>query len=237
MTYQNQFQVAQSQVDSAQSQVKQAQAGRDQALTRLKYTNVHSPISGIVANRLLQVGDTAAGDTASPSTPIVQIVNLDTVLINSNLPADQPANVRVGQQADISSVSLPGVTFNGTVTGINPIIDPKSNTLSIQVRTSNPQDRLKEGQVVSVTIITSVHKGSLTVPKTALVPDPETSLSQVVYLIQAGKAKPVQVKTGIERNGQVEILSGLQLGEKVVAQGAYGIPAGTAIKAVAEAKQ
>jgi len=236
VTYRNQAVVAQAQLDANQSQVEQARASRSQALTQLRYTEVHSPISGIVAALLLQVGDTAAGATASPSTPIIQIVNLDTVLINSNLPADQPADVRVNQRAQIRTVALPGVTFNGTVTAINPVVDPKSNTLNIQVRTPNPQDRLKEGQVVSVLIATDVHRNALTVPQTALVPDPNHYQGKMVYIDQAGKAQPVPVKTGIERNGQIEILSGLSADETVVAKGSYGLPAGTPIEVVAEAK-
>jgi len=236
VTYRNQAVVAQAQLDANQSQVEQARASRSQALTQLRYTEVHSPISGIVAALLLQVGDTAAGATASPSTSIIQIVNLDTVLINSNLPADQPADVRVNQRAQIRTVALPGVTFNGTVTAINPVVDPKSNTLNIQVRTPNPQDRLKEGQVVSVLIATDVHRNALTVPQTALVPDPNHYQGKMVYIDQAGKAQPVPVKTGIERNGQIEILSGLSADETVVAKGSYGLPAGTPIEVVAEAK-
>jgi len=236
-TYKNKASVAQSQLNAAMAQAQQARASRSQAQNQLQYDIVHSPISGIVASRLLQVGDSAAGAGASPSTPIVEIVNLDTILVNANLPADKPANIRVGENAQIRSVALPGVTFDGTVTAISPVVDPKSNTLSIKIRTPNPGDKLKVGQVVSVSITTSVHKGALTVPQTALVPDPNNSQEKVVYTIQAGKAKPVQVKTGIQQDGQVEILSGLQLGEAVVAQGAYGVPAGTAVKAVTEAKK
>ncbi|MBV8886373.1 MAG: efflux RND transporter periplasmic adaptor subunit [Chroococcidiopsidaceae cyanobacterium CP_BM_RX_35] len=237
VTYQNQAAVAQSQLAANQSQVKQALASRSQALTQLKYTEVRSPISGIVANQLLQVGDTAAGAGASPSTPVLEIVNLDTVMINSNLPADQPANIHVNQSAQIRSVALPGVTFDGRVTAVSPVVDPRSNTLNIQIRTPNPSKQLKVGQVVGVSIATGVHDGALTVPQTALVPDPKHSQGKMVYTIRAGKAQPIQVKTGIERNGQVEILSGLQAGETVVAKGAYGLPDGTPIEAVAEAKQ
>jgi len=237
VTYQNQVAVAQSQLDANQSQVKQSLASRDQALTQLKYTEVRSPISGIVASRLLQVGDTAAGAGASPSTPVMEIVNLNTVLANANLPADQPANINVNQSAQIRSVALPGVTFNGVVTAVSPVVDFRSNTLSIQVRTPNPTGQLKVGQAVSVAITTGMHNGALTVPQTALVPDPKNSQGQVVYTVQAGKAQPIQVKTGIAQNGQVEILSGLSAGETVVSKGAYGIPDGTAIQAVAEAKQ
>ena len=237
VTYQNKATVAQSQLDAAKAQVGQSRASLTQSQNQLKYNIVHSPIKGIVASRLLQVGDSAAGAGASPSTPIMEIVNLDTVIVNANLPADKPANIHVGENAQIGSVALPGVTFDGTVTAINPVVDPKSNTLSIEVRTPNPGDKLKAGQVVSVSITTSVHKGALTVPQTALVPDPNNSLLQLVYTVQAGKAKPVQVKTGIERDGRVEILSGLQVGETVVAKGAYGVPVGTAIEAVAEAKK
>lgn len=236
VTYRNQAHVAQSQLSAAQAQVKQAIASRDQALTQLKYTSVRSPISGIVVSRLLQVGDTAAGASASPSTPVLEIVNLNTVIVNANLPADQPTNVHVNQSAQINSMALPGVSFNGTVIAISPVVDPRSNTLNIQVRTPNPQDQLKVGQVMSVSITTGVHNGTLTVPQTALVPDPKHPQGQMVYTVQAGKAQPVQVKTGIEQNGQVEILSGLSAGETVVAKGAYGLPDGTAIEAVAEAK-
>ena len=133
-------------------------------------------------------------------------------------------------------MALPGVTFEGTVTTVSPVVNPKSNTLNIRVRTPNPHKQLKVGQVVSVSIETGVHRGALTVPKTALVPNPNNSQGQMVYIDQAGKAKPVQVKTGIERNGQVEILSGLNAGETVVAKGSYGLPDGTPIEAVAEAK-
>jgi len=70
-----------------------------------------------------------------------------------------------------------------------------------------------------------------------LVPDPNNSNGQMVYTVQAGKAQPIKVKTGIERNGRVEILRGLQAGEAVVAKGAYGVPTGTAIEVIAEAKQ
>ncbi len=237
VTYRNQSQVAQSQLSAAQAQVKQASASRSQALTQLKYTTVRSPISGIVASRLLQVGDTAAGASASPSTPVLEIVNLNTLLVNANLPADQPANVRVNQSAQIRSVALPGVRFDGTVTAISPVVDPRSNTLNIQVRTPNPADQLKVGQAVSVSITTGVHASALSVPKTALVPDPNNSNGQMVYTVQAGKAQPIKVKTGIERNGRVEILRGLQAGEAVVAKGAYGVPTGTAIEVIAEAKQ
>ncbi len=237
VTYRNQAQVAQSQLSASQAQVKQAIASRSQALTQLKYTTVRSPISGIVASRLLQVGDTAAGASASPSTPVLEIVNLNTLLINANLPADQPANIRVNQSAQIRSVALPGVNFDGTVTAISPVVDFRSNTLNIQVRTPNPADQLKVGQAVSVSITTGVHNGTLTVPQTALVPNPNNSQGQMVYTVQAGKAQPIKVQTGIERNGQVEILSGLQAGETVVAKGAYGVPAGTPIEVFAEAKQ
>lgn len=237
VTYQNKVTVTQSQLDAAKAQVGQSRASLTQSQNQLKYNIVHSPIKGIVASRLLQVGDSAAGAGASPSTPIMEIVNLDTVIVNANLPADKPANIHVGENAQIASVALPGVTFDGTVTAINPVVDPKSNTLSIEVRTPNPGDKLKAGQVVSVAITTSVHKGALTVPQTALVPDPNNSLLQLVYTFPGGKAKPVQVKTGIEQDGRVEILSGLQVGETVVAKGAYGVPVGTEIEAVAEAKK
>jgi len=226
-----QWTTAGAQLNAAQEHLNQLRAVRSEIATQLGFTKIYSPISGVVARRFLNVGD-----TAEPNAPIVQVVDLDTVVIDANLPADLPAEVRVNQRASISSVALPGLLLPATVTSVSPSVDSQSNTLLIRLICHNPETRLKEGQAVSVSIITGVHKSVLTVPKTALVPDPDHLNASMVYVFlpEAGTVKSTKIQTGIESNSKVEVLTGLSDRQSVVASGAYGLPDGTHIAASME---
>jgi HlyD family secretion protein len=222
---QSQLVNAKQQLRAAQAQVAQARAARGQAITQLSFNEVRSPISGVVARRLLNIGDTA--DT---TTPIVQIVDLGTVVIHANLPADAPVVVRVGDRGRIRSAAI-AESLAATVSAVSPVVDTQNNTLAVQLRCANAKAQLKEEQSVTVQITTGTHKGALTIPKTALVPDPERPEGHLVYQFLAGKISRVQVQTGIEQDNRVEILSGLQANAKIVASGAYGLPDGTTVEA------
>jgi RND family efflux transporter MFP subunit len=223
---QSQVATSQEQVRSAKAQVAQSRASRAQVATQLGFAELRSPISGVVARRFLNIGD-----TADPATPVLQVVDLETVVINASLPADSSAPIRVQQPGRVRSVAQPEVSLPATVTAISPVVDLQSNTLAVQLRCANRQGYLKEGQSVTVQITTGIRKGALTVPKTALVPDPEKPGQRLVYKFRSGKITRVPVQTGIEEGGRIEITSGLSSGESVAASGAYGLPDGTAVEA------
>ncbi len=216
-----------AQLNAAQSQVAQSRASRSQSLTQLQVTELRSPISGVVARRFLNVGD-----SADPATPVIEVVNLATVIINGNLPADKHSNIRVGMHADIRTAAQQSTPIDGTVTAVSPIVDPQSNTVDIRISCANSGNQLKENQTVTVSIATEVHQNTLTVPETALVPNPDDPGGRMVYIVKEDKIERVKVTTGIQLPNQVEITSGLQGNETIVAKGAYGLPDGTAIEAV-----
>ncbi len=219
------MQVAEAAYSAAISQEQQARASREQAQTQLSFTNIRSPIAGVVASRFLNIGD-----TTDPATPVIQVVNLSKVLVNANISADKKANIRVGQNANIRS--LTGGNYSGVVTAVSPVVDVQSNTRNIQINVSNSQGQLKENQAVSVSITTENHPAAITVPLQALVPDPDNPTGRMVYVVKDGKMERKKVQVGIQQNDNVEILSGLTGNETVVAKGAYGFADGTAIKEV-----
>lgn len=221
---QNQLRTAEAQVEAGKSQVKAAEASRDQILVELGFTEIHCPISGIVANRYLNVGD-----TADLSSAIAQVVGLDTVLTNAALPADSPDRVNVGQHAAIKPVAHPDIKFDGTVGAISPVIDPQTNTIRIQLRCKNRGGELREGQNVTVSITRKVDRSAILIPKTALVPDPDHPEQQMVYTVHDGKAHRVPVRVGTERGERIEIVSGLHKGDEIVTDKGYGLPDDTAV--------
>jgi RND family efflux transporter MFP subunit len=220
-----QVETAKAALAVAIAQEKQASAFRDQARTQLSFSDIHSPISGIVASRFLNVGD-----TTDPTIPVVQVVNLSEVMVNANLPADQKAHIHVGQIAHIRS--LTGGNYSGVVTAVSPIVDTQSNSRSIKISINNFQTQLRENQTVTVAITTEIHPQAITVPQTALVPDPENPTGRMVYTVQKGQLMRKKVQTGIQQGDRIEILSGLTDNESIVPQGAYGLADGTPIKEV-----
>jgi len=219
ITAENQLSIAQSQLSAARSQLKSAEANYNLINTELEFTQVHSPIDGVVANRYLN-----AGDSADLNTPIVQVVNLATVIINATLPADTPEKVKVGQHTKITSEADPGTAFSGTVISVSPVVDTQSNSIRIQIRCLNSDAQFREGQAVAVSINSGSDKAALSLPETAVVPDPEKPGLSMVYVIKDGKAKRVPVTTGVVENKQVEIIKGLSNGDIVITEGAYGLP-------------
>ncbi|HEY9717474.1 MAG TPA: efflux RND transporter periplasmic adaptor subunit [Trichormus sp.] len=225
--------VAKSQVETAKAQLVAAQAIVIDAVAaeratqaQLSYTQVKSPIDGLVAQRFLNVSDTA--DTA---TPVAQIVDLSQVIVEAALPTSQPATINHGDSATITAMSLSGHHLSGTVQSINPVTDNQGTTVGIRILCSNPQNMLKEGMPVTATILIGMHNAALTVPVTALVADPTTPDQKMVYIYKDGRVSRVPVTTGIQKDGQVEIKKGLSAGQKIVAAGGYGIPDGTLVEA------
>lgn len=229
---QNQLDTASIQVQTAKANLLASKATKQQIETEIELTKIRAPIAGVVANRYLNVND-----TADLNTPIIQIVGLDEVRINAALPADSTEQPFVGQSATICALSAPDTKYSATVKTISPVVDRTTNTVAVQLSCSNPAKKLKEGQNVKVVIATQKLKEVMTVPQTALVPDPDHAGSQMVYLIENDKVKRVSVIIGYSENGNTQIRSGLKVGQKVVQQGAYGLPDGASVKSSGVARE
>jgi RND family efflux transporter MFP subunit len=222
---QNQLQVALLQVQTAGAQLEAALAARKQIETEIGLTRVLSPISGVVANRYSNVND-----TADLNTPIVQVVGLDSVLINASLPADAPEQPKTGQNAVIESPANPGLKYVGQVKTISPVVDRTTNTVMVQILCRNGDNKLKEGQNVKVTIDSVKLAHMIVVPEAALIPDPQKAGGQMLLVVEAGKAHKVAVQTGLSQAGAVQITSGIKPGQKIVVEGAFGLPDDAPVK-------
>lgn len=216
----SQVELAKAQVGAAEAKVAESKVAPLSVATQLAWTKVVSPISGVIAQRFLNVGD-----LTDPSKPIAHVVNLCTVIIDANMPADSPADPKVGQTAAITTVALPGIKYGAKITAISPIVDTARNTASIQLLCHNEQGRLKEGQQVAVSIAT-VRTMAALVPHTALVPGADDPAEHFVYVVRGGKLKLTKVLVGDSQDGKIPVLEGLSAGDEVATSGAYGVPDG-----------
>jgi multidrug efflux pump subunit AcrA (membrane-fusion protein) len=213
--------IVQAQADSAKGKLEAAQA-------QLGYSQIPSPVSGVVSDRPLFVGELAV-----PGTPLMTIMDISSVIARVNVPQAQAAYVRVGQPARI--VSMDGVEASGTVTTVSPAVDPQGTTLEVWVQAANPGEKLRPGGTVHVTITAETVRNAVVVPPAALLPSSEGG-SSVITVGPDMVAHEHSVQVGIRTPEKAQILKGVDAGAQVVVAGGLGLADGAKVK-LAEAEK
>lgn len=212
-----------AQLKAAQGQLAAAKGKFENAQAQLAYSEIRSPVDGVVTDRPLYPGEMAAS-----GTPLMTVMDLSQVIARAHIPESEAALLKVGDSAEISG---PGQSklVPGKVTVVSPALDPNSTTLQVWVQAANSGDQLKPGMAVSVTIIAKKVPDALVIPQPALLSSSNHS-GFVMVIGPDGRAHRTEVQTGIEQGGKVQIMNGLNEGELIVSQGDYGLPDGTKVK-------
>jgi RND family efflux transporter MFP subunit len=117
----------------------------------------------------------------------------------------------------------------GKITVVSPALDPNSTTVEVWVQAKNPQQHLKPGTSVQVSMLAKTVPDALVIPAAALLTAQDGSTS-VMLVGPDSHVHQKNVRVGIRQGEQVEIIEGLLAGDKVVGSGAYGLPDNTKIK-------
>ena len=172
-----------------------------------------SPISGVVVERNATVGATVGADAS-----LFKIIDLSSVWIDANVFEKDLARVRRGQEVRVTVPAFPGVAFSGRVILISSTVNPDTRTVPVRTEVPNPDGRLKPDMFANVEIITDVRRAAFSLPLSAVLDDG----GQKIVFVQTDKGYEKHiVATGIQSNDRVEILDGLQAGDKVVVKGNY----------------
>ena len=206
---------AAGQLTSAEGKYKGAQA-------QLSYTEIRSPIDGVVTDRSVW-----PGDTPPAGTPLLTIMDTSSVVARAHVPLSEATLLKVGNPATIVASGTPPVS--GKVIIVSPALDPGSTTVQVWVEAENKSGELRPGSTANVSIIARTIQDAVAVPQRALLKSPEGATT-VMVVGQDNKAHQVEVETGIRSGDLVQITKGLQPGQSVVTTGAYGLPDNTQVK-------
>jgi multidrug efflux pump subunit AcrA (membrane-fusion protein) len=207
-----------AQLAEAQSRLQLVQAQRQN-------TQILAPVSGKVVKRHAKVGD-----VTNPQTPLFEIIEDGRLELHLQVPENQLRSIRLGQAVTISSDSDRSLNLRGQVQEIYPTVDVNSRQGIVKVSLPEPATTLKSGMFLQGAIITETRK-SLTLPLAAVLP--QSNGDALVYVLRADNTVQAQlVKTGdILPSQQVEIVSGLEVGERVVLKGAAYLKDGDTVLA------
>jgi len=215
--------VLKAKIAQAQATVAQDQANLKQLEEQLSYTDIVSPIDGIVLSRDVEMGDAVSSILVlgSSATLVMTLGDTSEVYVKGKVDESDIGKVYLGQPARIKVESFKDKTFDGKVTKISPMGVEKDNVTTFEVRVSiqNPGGELKAEMTANAEIILDEHKNVLQIPEGAILYDKDKKAS-VEIPDPKGKdgKKKVAVNIGISNGAKTEVLSGLKEGDEVVLQ-------------------
>jgi multidrug efflux pump subunit AcrA (membrane-fusion protein) len=214
--HQQQLKAANAQVVSAEGIYKNAEA-------QLQYSEVRSPIDGVVTD-----GPWYPGMMPQAGAPLVTVMNLSQMIAKAHIPQSQAMLLKKGDDASVKIAGADEET-KGKVILVSPALDPGSTTVEIWVEAANPDGVLKAGASAALSMVAKTVKDAIIVPAQALITDEEGKKS-VMVIGSDGVAHKRDVEIGIVTPDSVQIASGVKPGEQVVTDGAYGLPDNTKVK-------
>jgi membrane fusion protein, multidrug efflux system len=207
-----QLDTAETQLASARSRADAAAAQLGQAERARRDAEVKAPFAGFVAQRFISVVE-----FSSPGTRLFELVALDPIEVEFRVAEVDSSRVHLGQVVDVRVAPFPDEKFQATVTLVSPMIDPASRTLRVKATLANPEGRLRPGLFARADLGVSHREAVLMIPDEAVL---ERSDGKVVFrLAGPDKVERRVVKTGVHKNGRVEVTEGLSNGDKVVTRG------------------
>jgi HlyD family secretion protein len=231
----NQYEVAQRQLDdlkrigqqqslkSATGQLGAAKGKYLGAQAQLSYSEIRSPIDGVVTDRPLYPGELAAANV-----PLLTVMNISRLIAKAHVSQAEAAVLKVGNDAEID---VPGADepLKARIELVSPAVDPGSTTIEVWFEVAKPNATLRPGMTVPVKAIAKTSKDSLVIPLSAVFRNADGT----EYVLLAGgdnHARQQNVKTGIQSSESVQITEGIKENDPVITAGGYGIPDKTAIK-------
>ncbi|HEY6953034.1 MAG TPA: efflux RND transporter periplasmic adaptor subunit [Bacteroidota bacterium] len=204
--------ISKQDVDNLEATMKVARANYELAKTRLGYTRITAPFSGIITRRFLDAGTYLA----SSSTPLFQLMFIDSVKIVINIQERDVVRVQRGTAAEIAVDAYGSKTFKGTVTRMADALDLSTRSMAVEIDIPNKDHLLKPGMFATVTLVTGEHPDALTVPTMAIQKD---DTGAYVFVADESTARRKRLQIGTEQGARTEILSGLDGSESVVVVG------------------
>jgi HlyD family secretion protein len=218
------YDVVQAQVELARAEQQQADAELRELSIQLGQTRIYSPLTGEVAIRHVD-----RGAMVSPTTPIVRVVNLRTMITAASVPERDVGKLRVGNHADIRVDAFGDQEFRGRVARIAPVLDPATRSATIEIEIPNEGGRLKAEMFARVELDLASTREAVLIPREALI---YRGTQPGVFIVQGNTPVFKPVEAGLTDGDQVEILAGVSPGTVLAGRGAGMIREGDRVAPV-----
>lgn len=221
---------SQSQLDSAQARYQTDLAAIKDIHATLNKLAIRAPFRGYLGIRQVNVGQ-----YLTPGTNIVDLQSWSPLYANFTLPQSDLQSIQVGTPIQLQTDALPGQTFSGKVTALGSAINSSTRQIEVQATINNSKNRLRPGLFGELTVVRNTNESVLAIPVSAI---SYNTFGDYVYVIKKEKkdgktsdvARQQVIKPGKQRDGLVDVLSGLKEGDMVVTAGQVKLVNGSLVK-------
>ena len=215
--------LSKSQFDQLEATLKSNRARLQAAQARLEDTVIRAPFSGRVGLRRVSVGT-----LISPGDVITTLDDTSVIKLDFSVPETFVSQLREGLAVRATAPAFPGRSFAGKVASIDSRVDVNTRSVTVRALLANEDGALKPGMFLNVAL-SKDERQTLVIPEEALTPEAE---KQFVFVVADGKAQRREVRIGGRSPGNVEILTGLDAGERVIVEGTQKVRDGAAVNAI-----
>ncbi|QTL97215.1 efflux RND transporter periplasmic adaptor subunit [Iocasia frigidifontis] len=212
------------QLRAALAQVRQAEANLEQVKLNLADTTITSPISGVISAVNIE-----EGELVSAGQSVVNVVNLNHVYVQLDVTASTVARLVKGEQVKVD-VETMNDSLSGEISNISPAADPQTKNYLVKVKLANPALKIKAGMFADVALIKGSAQNAVIVPIEAVLD--LDSAHPYLYLLKDNKAVKQKIEIGITNSDEVEVSSGVDVGDQVIIKGQNRIDSGVEVKVI-----
>lgn len=206
---------------NAQAQLEKARLAYEIAKTQLEYTVVRAPISGTIGTKDIKVGQYVGSNTT-----VATIVDLSSLVVETNVPEEQVNQLRIGDQAEVTIRSISEHAILGEIIAIAPAVSSTTLNYPVKIRVSNQQNRLKSGMFADIKLNLNKLNQVMAVPVDAI---SKEDGRDYVYILEGDRALKKLIKTGIIDQSMIQVTEGLSEKDIVVVKGMNQLKNGTKV--------
>lgn len=213
-------------LDKAESEVRIAEATVEQLKAQIEKKLVAAPFAGVLGVRKVDVGA-----YLQPGAAIVTLQDLSVMLADFSVPQKELGRIAAGQPVRLTTDAWPGRVFEGRLTAIEPVVDPKSGMVEVQASLPNPDGALRPGLFATIEVVRQETRPVVTVPQSAI---SYHLYGDSVFVVKDGadgtkEVTRATVELGERRGGRVAVLNGVKAGDTVVTSGLVKLENGSRV--------
>ena len=184
----------------------------DNAQIQLAKLKVRSPFRGIIVD----LPYCTPGTRVSTSTLLAKVMNYAKLYMDVSYPAKHLGRIKVDQMVRALNYTVPDDTLWGKVTQVSPAIDSETRTFKAAIEVNNPEWKFRPGMFIKVETVVARKDSAIVIPKSIII---QSRGAKRVYIVERGAARGRRIETGLENPTQVEVVNGLQVGDRLIVKG------------------
>jgi membrane fusion protein (multidrug efflux system) len=210
--------------EKIQYEMEALQASFDLAQLELNYTEIRTPIEGVISERFVKLGNTIDANTKT-----FHVTSLEPLVSYLHIPEREYRRIDPGQTATIEIDALQGARYEASVARVSPVVNPESGTFKITIEVTDHTRRLKPGMFGRISIVYDRRLNVLQIPRNAII---EEAGSATVFVISGNGVEKREIQTGYSEGGMIEVIAGIGDDDEIVYVGHTNLKEGSKVSVI-----